>query len=142
MNKTTWVLVANSSIARLFHLETLQKLNEINQFEHPESRLKNMDLVSDKPGRDFESFNNTRHAMEQKTMPKKLEAFQFAKHLAEYLEQASERGKYDELMLIAGPTFLGVLRETISPNLAKLIKKEIDKDLTQLTPKEILSHLS
>lgn len=141
MKKETWLLVANSSIARIFKIEKIQELTEIRTMEHPESRLHNIDLVSDKPGRDFESGGTRRHALEPKTMPKKLEFAIFAKDLADYLEESRNKGQFDALYIAAGPALLGLLRQSLHPNTAKIIKGEINKDMTQMKATEIPSHL-
>lgn len=141
MKKENWLVIANSSIARIFKIEKRHILHEVKTLEHPESRLRNSDLVSDKPGRDFESFGTARHAMEPKTLPKKLEFAIFARLIAEFLEDARNQGEYETLYLAASPALLGLLRQSLNPNVSKLIKGEVDKDLTLLPPQEILSHL-
>lgn len=141
MKKESWLIVANSSIARIFKIEKKHDLYEIKVLEHPESRLRNIDLVSDKPGRDFESFGNARHAMEPKTLPKKHEFELFAKAIADYLETAQNGGEFESLYIAANPSLLGLLRQSLHPNTLKLVKGEIDKDITHLKPQEIPSHL-
>lgn len=140
MKKETWVLVANSSLARIYKLEHKNHLTELKVLEHPESRLHNSDLVSDKPGRDFESTGSRRHALEQKTSPKKQEFTIFARLLADYLEEARNQGIFDTLYVSANPSQLGLLRQALHPNTAKLIKGEMDKDMTLMKPAEIPSH--
>lgn len=142
MKKDSWLIVANSSLARIFKFEKRNELKELKVFEHPESRLPNRELVSDKPGRDFESVGTVRHALEPKTSPKQLEFTQFAKFLADYLEEEHNRGTFDSLYIAASPALLGLLRQSLHPNIAKLIKGEINKDLTQIKVNEIPSHLS
>lgn len=141
MKKETWIMVANSSLARIFKLEKRDHLTELKVFEHPESRLHNLDLVSDKPGRDFESGGTRRHALEQKTSPKKQEFSVFAKLLADYLEDARNQGTFDTLYIAASPSLLGLLREALHPNTVKIIKGEVDKDMTLFKPHELPQHL-
>jgi protein required for attachment to host cells len=141
MKKETWLLVANSSLARIFKIENRNSLVELKVLEHPESRLHNRDLVSDKDGRGFESMGPTRHAIEPPTSPKHQEFETFAKELANYLEEARVKGEFDRLYLAASPTFLGLLRQTLIPSTAKLLDGELNKDVTHLKPQEIMSHL-
>lgn len=141
MKKDSWLVVANSSIARIFKFEKRHELKELKMIEHPESRLHNLDLVSDKPGRDFESSGTRRHALEPKTMPKKLEFATFAKQIAEFLENAHREGAFDTLYIAASPSLLGLLRQSLDPNTAKTVKGEVDKDMTQMKPHEIPPHL-
>lgn len=142
MKKETWLLVANSSLARIYKIVNRNQVIELKVLEHPESRLHNGDLVSDKPGRDFESSSGTRrHALEQKTSPKKQEFAIFVKQLTNFLEDACNQGTYDTLYIAASPSILGLLRQSMHPNAAKLIKGEVDKDLTTLKSHELPSHL-
>jgi protein required for attachment to host cells len=141
MKRRTWLLVANSSIARLFEFEKGNTLVELGVFEHPESRMKNSELVSDRPGREFESMGTVRHAMEPKTFPKQVEFAHFAKTLAEYLRTTRNQNEFDTLYIAASPTMLGLLRQALDPAVAKLIKGEVDKDITHLKTEEIFDHL-
>lgn len=142
MKKNSWLVVANSSLARVFKIKNPESLEEINVLRHPESRLHNMDLVSDKPGRGFESVGTQRHGLENGTTPKQDEFQVFARDLARYLETAHNNGEYDSLYLAAGPALLGLFRQTISSSFAKIIAKEIDKDMTHLKPQEMISQFS
>ena len=139
--ETSWLIIANSSLARVYQLENKKKVTEIQSFEHPESRLHNRDLVSDRPGRDFESQGATRHALMPKVMPKKQETITFANQLSEFLEKERLKGTYQGLYIAANPALLGILRQSLNPNTAKLIKGEVDKDMTQLKPHEITDSL-
>lgn len=141
MKKENWLIVANSSIARIFKIEKRHDLHEIEILEHPESRLLNQDLVTSAPGRDFESGGMGRHALEPKVLPKKQEFAVFAKLIADYLENARNQGKFETLYIAASPALLGLLRQFLHPNTVKLIKGETDKDVTQVKSQDILSHL-
>ncbi len=141
MKKNSWLLVANGSIARIYKVEKQQSLIEVETLEHPESRLHNRDLVSDKPGRDFESVGFARHSLEPHSSPKQNEFNLFAKHLASYLENARNKGEFDRLYIAAGPALLGLLRQSLDATTTKLVSGEIDKDMTQMRPDEIVSHL-
>lgn len=142
MKKDTWLLVANGSVARLFKINNKHSLSEVTILEHPESHLRTRDLVTDTLGRDFESNNPTRHAMEPKTTPKQQEFIDFARRIASYLEEARINGKYEHLYLVAGPSLLGLLRQELTAPTSKLIKGEANKDLTHLPTHELSSHFS
>ncbi|WP_075883832.1 host attachment protein [Candidatus Protochlamydia sp. W-9] len=138
---TSWLLIANSSLAKIYKIETIRSLAIVETFEHPESRLHNRDLVSDKPGRDFESFDQTRHSLEPHTTPKQNEFNIFAKHLASYLDTARNEGKFEKLYISAPPSLLGLLRQFLHTSTAKLVCGEVNKDMTHMTPDEIMTHL-
>lgn len=138
---STWIIVANSSVARFFEIQKDGQLKEFNTLIHPESRLHGRDLTSDRPGRTFESVGKGRSAMEQHTSPKEVEFETFAHYISDHLATAHGEGQFDRLYIAAGPHFLGLLRQAIKPSTAKAIQSTIDKDMTQMTPEEIRTHL-
>lgn len=138
-HQETWVLVANSSQAKLFRLTQFPKIEPIQDFAHPESRLHDQDLISDKPGRNFDRMGTGRHSYESKHDPKSLEIDKFGKILAEHLNLAHENGDFSRLYLLANPSFLGVLRQELNPRLQNAIVSEIAKDMTE-HPKSDIEH--
>lgn len=141
MKKEIWVLVANGSNAKIYKVEKNQNFIEIEVLSHIESRQKESDLVTTRPGRQFDSFGMGRHAYEQKTSPKDQEFEAFARQISHHLDQEREKGKFGKLYLAANPSFLGILRNHLSGHTVALIAGEIDKDLTQVKPQEIREHL-
>src|ERR1700728_2892132 len=130
MKKQTWVLVANSSNAKIFQAQDNQILVEIQAFDHPESRLHDTDLVSSKQGRTFSRMGTMRSSLEYKTDPKAHEFIVFARELSQFLDEAREEGKFNKLYLAAGPTFLGILRQELSSLTDHIVAGEVDHDLT------------
>lgn len=137
-----WVLVANSSSARIFKLETRSLLTEVQAFVHPQSRLHEHDLVSEKPGRAFESTGPTRHAIEPHHSQKEQEFVLFAKELAAFLETAYQQASFQQLYIIASPNFLGHLRQTLSRQVVGACVKEISKDVVHASTAEILAQIT
>jgi protein required for attachment to host cells len=137
-----WVVVADSSRARIFafHQAALE-MQELEGLTHPASRAHERDLISDRPGRSFDSVGSGRHATEAEVSPKQQEAIVFAREISDRLELARTRGEFDEITLIAAPAFLGLLRENLSAAIHKLIVRTIDKNLVQHDEAEIRAHL-
>jgi protein required for attachment to host cells len=138
----TWVLVADNSKAKVFRLLKFPKLEEISFFEHPESRLHNQDLISSKPGRGFQSVGNSRSAYQQETEPRQVEMIKFAAEVAHFLYTASNNGEFEKLYIFAEPSFLGLLRQHINPQVQKHIVAEIPKELTSSPIEQIEHHLA
>ena len=143
MPNTTWVVVTDSSRARIFKTETaLGPLQELAALAHPEGRLHAHELTSDLPGRAFDSSGlGGRHAMEQNIDPKENEALKFARQIAEYLENGQNENQFTKLVLVAAPKFLGHLRQSLSDRVVALVSQEIDKNLVQQTAEDIRRHL-
>ncbi|MBZ2189637.1 host attachment protein [Alcanivorax sp. JB21] len=125
----TWIVVAESSRARIFSaLNRVQPPQEIESFAFPESRLKDQDIYSDRPGRTFESANESRSAMEPPDV-RDQQHHTFARTITEALEKGRIKGKFDKLVIISPPAFLGALRHTLNGHLGKMVDKTIQKNL-------------
>ena len=148
---TTWILVANASNARLFANRGCNKgLELLEELEHPDSRKKGVDLMSDDRGRQQQSAapnkgrpgaTTARPALEPSTDPKEVEALQFAQELCERMDQGRTHKEYDRLVLIAPPHFLGLLRETLDHNTTSLVMDSLNKDYTKLAEKDLTETL-
>lgn len=139
MKKDSWIVVANSSVARLFKLDKL-KLIEMDSLIHPQSRMQDRDLVTDHPGQTNESMGTSRSQMEVQNPPKKMEAINFAKQIADHLDLARAKGQLEKIYLAATPSFLGLIRQEMSQTTEKLVEAEIDKDITHMKPDVILGY--
>ena len=134
----TWVLVADSSRARIFSKNGREAYVEEAGFIHPESRLHEQQLTSDLPGRDSSRIGRERHSVNSKVPPKRNEAITFSRQVTEHLESARTKGLFSKLAIVAPPAFLGMLREQFSSTLSALVSQEINKNLVQLQPRDLL----
>jgi protein required for attachment to host cells len=129
---TTWVVAADSSVCRIFEAgEPAGALQELEVLTHPEARLRARELVSDRPGRTFDSKGAGRHAKEAPVGPKRHEAMVFAGRIADRLEAGRVAHAFDRLALVAAPKFLGLLRERLTPQVRARIVHEIAKNLSR-----------
>jgi len=139
---TIWVLVAESSRAKIFEIKRPGgALVELEDLAHPASRRHEQDITSDLPGRAYDSQGGQRHAMEEPTSPKHQEAVVFSRELAERLEAARIDGAFDQLVLVAPPAFMGLLREQLSAELARQVSLEVAKNLVFQDANQIRDHL-
>jgi protein required for attachment to host cells len=139
---TTWILVAHRGGARLYaQAGRGKKLSRIEDLPHPAGRLKNQDIDSDRPGRSFDSHGSGRHAMSREVEPTEQVAMQFARDLAQRLERGRVAGDYQDLVLVAEPGFLGVLRAALTPTTAGRVAASLSKDLMHVEDRELPDHL-
>ncbi len=134
----TWILVAESSSAAVFSAEGRDgPLTEVETLAHPEGRLRAQDLVTDHAGRDGGTVGQSPHVMAEKVGPHKHEVSEFAHVLANHLEAGRVHGKFDKLVLVAPPAFLGELRNCLGKELLALVYRQVDKNLVH-QPAELL----
>lgn len=142
-NSITWLLIADASKARLFSMHKARFMQDknpnslelIGQFTHENSRKKNSDLVTDRRG-EFGS-----GAFEMPTQPKVHEAEQFALELANHLDSKRKDGTFRDLIIVAPPTFMGILHKQMPDSVNKLITQTIEKDYTYQTNHELAKSL-
>ena len=116
-NKKQWVVVADESEAIIFQRKGRRTpLDEVTRLQNETARMKSGDLLADRDGRSFDSHGHGRHAVEKENAdPKRQAALVFAKELAARIVKAGRNdGAFDELILIAAPRFLGLLRDALS----------------------------
>jgi protein required for attachment to host cells len=138
---TTWILIANSSSAKLYMNTGPKKgLSKLKEFDHSASRSKGGDLVSDRPGH-YKSHGNGRGAYNPPTNPKQHEADQFALELAKELDHGRTTQQFQRLILVAAPGFMGLLNKHLNGYIGHLVTDRFEKDYTKATEKEIAGHL-
>jgi protein required for attachment to host cells len=142
-NMKQYILVANAARARVFAVSDGAKAWALEkEFDHPSSRAKRSDLLTDAAGRVRQSFGHgSRPAMAPDTDPKEVEALDFAHELAEHLESGLSHNRFDRVTLVAPPHFLGLLRQTVSEQVRKRINAAFDKDYTTLPARDLPEHI-
>lgn len=141
-HKKTWVVVADGAHARIF-------LNEgpgtglVPALDHDliGVKLANHEIGSDRPGVSFSSAGPGRHAMAPTTDPHEHAEHEFIKLVAKAIEEGHNAHAFEQLILVASPKALGVLRKELDAQAAKLVKSELNKDLTHLSAHQLGEHL-
>jgi protein required for attachment to host cells len=108
--------VADESRAVIFQRKGRRTpLDELMRLQNETARMKSGDLLADRDGRSFDSHGQGRHAVEKENAdPKRQAALVFAKDLAVRIVKAGHKDDFDELVLIAAPRFLGLLRDALA----------------------------
>jgi protein required for attachment to host cells len=144
---TTWILAADSSRAKVLQVADREhKLIEIDDLLNPEGRLQDRDLQTDAEPR-FNGHSGVGRpgggrtggpASDRETQGAVEHSVQvFAKEIGRYLEQARNQHRYDELVLIAPPKFLGAVRKELGKEVEKLVVDELPKDLSWFNARDI-----
>ena len=99
-NSKFWLIVADAGRAALYAAESpTGPLTELRDVIGPKNRLLDQDLVTDRPGRAFDSGGQGRHALEPSTPPGEVETERFAQWIAETLDQARTEQRFEKLGL-------------------------------------------
>ena len=140
----TWILVAHDAGARVFENRGPGKgLDLLETIDHPEGRERDRDLKSDRPGRSFrkDSGDPRRASMSRTEGPHDRAVSDFARALAVKLQHARTENRYERLVLVAPPRFLGLLRTSLDGPTTQLVIGSVRKDLAFSNAAELIGHL-
>ncbi|HZP75315.1 MAG TPA: host attachment protein [Pseudolabrys sp.] len=137
-----WVVVCDGTRALLLQNVGDEKFlnlktQEVYEQEDPRTSAQGTDA----PGREFASVGGMRSSVEQTDWHRQAEEV-FLQKLASRLDHAVRDGKVRNLIVIAPPRALGVLRQSYSHELRGVLRAELDKDLVKLPVHEIEKHLA
>ena len=138
----TWILVANASLAKLYaNLGPNKGLMLVKELIHPKSRQKNSELVTDRAG-SMAGSGNGQGSRQPQTHPKDHEAQVFAQEIAQELYHGRATNAFGRAILMAPPSFMGMLNAQLDNPTAQLITDRFDKDYTKTPEPQLREHLA
>lgn len=138
----TWILVANASLAKLYeNLGPNKGLKLVKELIHPESRLKNADLVTDRPG-SMGAGGASHGAKQPQTLPKQHAAKVFAQKLAQELYAGRTKNAFGRAIVVAPPGFMGMLNTVLDQPTSQLISDRFEKDYTKSPEPQLRERLA
>lgn len=145
------IVVADEAEARFFETESAgAALELVGHLSDPGARLHDRDLKSDRPGRVFDHAAGlggrrgavAHHATGGERRPRRIGVQRFARRIARDLQSAQQQARFDRLVLMAGPPFLGALRAALPQALLRSVVAEVPKDLVHQSDGIVREHLS
>jgi protein required for attachment to host cells len=149
--KTTWIIAADASRARVLQVAGPEKLVEVENLPNPEGRTHERDMQTDAEprfnghggvGKAGTSSNGGQASDRETQGPREHAVKTFARRVGDYLEKARTDHRYDQLVVIAPPKFLGALRKEMGKEVEKLVADEVPKDLSWLSQRELEGYFS
>ncbi len=124
-----WIVVADGAGAEIWSgSHRSQPLESVQILDFPEGRLREQEIYSDRPGRAFESANDSRSAMENPDVREHQHQV-LARQVVDALARGRAANRFGRLCLIAPPAMLGALRQAMDSQLERLVQRSIDKNL-------------
>jgi protein required for attachment to host cells len=131
---TTWIVAADSSRARVLQVADRERLVEVDNLLNPDARLQDRELTTDANPR-LHGPGGLSAREEPSAVEHTVEMF--SKRIGDYLEKARTDHRYDRLVLVAPPKFLGLIRKELGKEVEKLVADDLDKDLSWFNAREI-----
>ncbi len=140
---TQWVIVADRSRARIF--ESDQHFNELREIEdllNPEGRLGDADLRHDAKGRYYgRGERHQGNTADPRVSQRDHDEDKFSRQVMQLLTEGCDAMRYEKLVMIAPPEFLGLLRKQLPKRVEQHITDQLDKDLSSLPLHQIGAYL-
>ena len=138
----TRIVVADQAEAVFYDVASpMLPPREVARISDPAAHLHDRDFSSDRPGRGHAKARGTRHAFGGENDPRHREAMSFARRIARRLDDARRKDEYDDLVVVAGPMFLGLVRQELSGPTRARVVSEVHKDLVHSSVEELRLHL-
>ncbi|GAB3670789.1 host attachment protein [Salinisphaera aquimarina] len=136
-----WIVVSDAARARLFSRDADHHLTLVETLTHEESRAHEGDLRTGGKGEVQDSGGAGRHQTDPQTSTSEKHADIFAKQVCERLKAGLNDNEYTSLVVVADPSFLGLLRDQLDKPLERAIHKTIDKNWAQHDQQQIEKQL-
>mgnify|MGYP006267231691 CR=1 FL=1 len=138
-----WVVVADQSRARIFQTSgQLDELVEIDDLLNPSGRQDDSDLRKDAKGRFYgKGERDQAHTAEPHVTQEEHAADRFSREVMAYLEHANHDHRFESLVMIAPPEFLGLLRKQLSKNVETKVRQQLATDISGLHETQIRDYL-
>jgi protein required for attachment to host cells len=139
---TTWILVASRDEARVFSRQGAELTLTLEiDVGNPAGRLKNSDIDSDRAGRSTDNRMHARHAYSSEVEPRDHLLHAFYTETLNTLRLAYIQGRFDDLVVVAEPRLLGVIRQRLPEMLREVVTREIPKDLSFASPQQLATRV-
>lgn len=130
MKSVNWLVLASSTQSLIYEVDK-REYKLVKNMTHEDSRLKAVDLVSDKEG-NYMSGNTGHGKYQPATDSHQREHQRFAQEVAAYLDKGRVDHQYNGLIICAEPHFYGLIEGSIPKTVQSLVKKAIHKDYIPL----------
>jgi protein required for attachment to host cells len=147
----TRIVLADQAEARFYDVERIDEpLRLAGRLTDANAHLHDRDFKSDRPGRVFDHAATSghrrgsvaHHATGGERTPRRHEAELFARQIARELAQAQQDQRFERLVLVAAPQFLGILRSVLPKAVSARVVREVPKDLLHEPENTVREHLT
>ncbi|MDQ8039171.1 MAG: host attachment protein [Rickettsiella sp.] len=136
-----WVISLNSSLAHIYSYKPKEhKLDLLECLDNPNAQLKDIDLVSDRPGH-YQTMHSAKGAYQATTSAHDVELARFTKNLADLLKKGLDNNDYKQLILCAPPHIGGILLSNLDKQVEQSLLVNIKKNFVESDPKVLIDYL-
>ena len=139
--KTKWIVNSDTNTCHIYSYHNNDKtLNLVKTILHPECRLTDVELTTDRLGR-YKARDIASGAYVPHSDPKEVKIQQFAQEIARYIDHGRTTNEFQELIIVALPHMNGALLKHLSEHVKQLISNNIEKNIIKYNDNQILDFL-
>lgn len=139
--KNRWFVIANQTNMTIYGEPGDQKFHFIDRLTNEEGRAHEGDLDSDRSGRSDSSSGAGSHALDRRHHKHEEIARKWAAKISLRLNEGNLKNEFEEMILVAEPHFLGILRNELPAPMMKKVIAQIPKEYTRGSDTEIREHV-
>jgi protein required for attachment to host cells len=136
-----WFVIADGGHARFVRPASDNALHTFQAVDSVTLHKRDHDLVSDRPGRAFESGAAARHAYTPRTDPHEMAKDQFTREVARMINATSAADGFHDLVVVAPSHVLNELTECLDPATKAKLLGSLAKDLVNTPDHQLWPHL-
>lgn len=136
-----YFLIADGEHARFVAVGADNVPRTVRSFDSARAHLASHELVSDRPGRTFESARPGSHGVGPRHDPHQMEKLHFADLVADEIGIAAGEGAFDRLVLVAPAYCLNEIEDALDARTSAMVAGRLAKDLVKTPDHELLPHL-
>jgi protein required for attachment to host cells len=145
------IVIADQAEARFYDtLGFARPLKLTGALTNPAAHLRDQDLTSDRPGRLFSSSGargqrhgaTVHHSAGGEATPRRHATHLFAVRVAAELARGRASGRYERLVLVAAPAFLGELRAALPSAVRPYVMATVAKDIVRHADTDVRRYLT
>jgi protein required for attachment to host cells len=134
-------VIADGGHARLLRPAADNALHTFETLESDSIHKRDQDLVSDRPGRAFESASVARHAFTPRHDPHEMAKDRFAHAVAQLVNERSAEDVFSELVIVAPSHVLAELTDALDAPARAKLRGELPRDLVKTPDDALWPHL-
>lgn len=137
VKKKTLIVVADRTRARLFSYRRGSQLELAGELSSPDGRKRDQEIDTDRPGQVVSATGSAPHALVRHEPSHEHAASDFARKIARRIESARNQNQFEDLVLVAEPRFLGMLRSALDSVTAKHVRRAAGHDLAHISVRDL-----
>jgi protein required for attachment to host cells len=142
-SERTWIVIADGAHAKVLQFTAEKpRLETVKDIAFKIDLPRTHDIVSDRPGRAFESRGHARHAKSGRSDPHRELKRDLAHKVAGALQMSLADKRFDKLVLVAPPATVGDLREALAKGVRACVTAEVAQDLVKIPASQLQDHLA